>query len=737
MRDAIAAEWLKFRSLRSNLYLLAAALLAPALCAGLAFMVTRGFDNQSGADRLAFDSLGAGLGTGLPVAYVVFGTLGALSITAEHATGLIRTSLAAVPRRQAFLLSKVPVLLAVGLVTGMVLAFAMHLATAAVLGDRAGVVLLSGDTLGPSLGDEGVLATVVLAGVSMPLVALVGLGLGTVIRSTAGTLVALVILLFVLPVAAMTMPNPWRARIGAFMIESLPAQIAGGGLLAPPTATALLLLYPVVALSLGAVAIALRGRRLRALAAGLVATALVAGAGTAPVAAAVPAASAIEWRPCAGVKDLECATIEVPVDWANPRGRKIALPLGRLPATGTQRRIGTVFSIPGGPGGPGLDDLKQRAGSFAKLREHFDVVSLNPRNTPALDLLDRECLKTGPWIARPENGAEWAALAKTNRVAAQKCRARDPELFDHADSASFARDIDAIRAALGERKLSFVATSYGGVPAVAYARLFPARIRALYLDGVGNHLLGKETEERMRYATLDAQFARFAAWCEADSACALHGRDVGAAWRALVAAADRVPVPVKGEQAAYSGFDLKIAALPHLVSPGAENLRWKELAKAVERAEGGDATGFADYVEAGAGSLKPPSPVGMNMTHCLDGLGYGGYAEYRAHRALGSPELVGSEQWHPLGCAGWPVPVRNPVQPIPVQALPPMLGAGTWTDYAATADLAMRVPGSSTVRFDGNGHGLYLSGDACTIAHANRYLVSLRLPPPGTVCRPE
>lgn len=63
-----------------------------------------------------------------------------------------------------------------------------------------------------------------------------------------------------------------------------------------------------------------------------------------------------------------------------------------------------------------------------------------------------------------------------------------------------------------------------------------------------------------------------------------------------------------------------------------------------------------------------------------------------------------------------------------------MLGAGTWTDYA---DLALRVPGSSTVRFDGHGHGLYLSGDACTIAHANRYLVSLRLPPPGTVCRPE
>ncbi|WP_067126940.1 hypothetical protein [Microtetraspora malaysiensis] len=69
--------------------------------------------------------------------------------------------------------------------------------------------------------------------------------------------------------------------------------------------------------------------------------------------------------------------------------------------------------------------------------------------------------------------------------------------------------------------------------------------------------------------------------------------------------------------------------------------------------------------------------------------------------------------------------------------LPPFVGAGTWTDYGDTADLALRVPGSGTIRFEGHGHGLYHTGDPCTIAHANRYYIDLRVPPKNTVCRAE
>ncbi|MGW3344448.1 alpha/beta hydrolase [Nonomuraea rubra] len=453
---------------------------------------------------------------------------------------------------------------------------------------------------------------------------------------------------------------------------------------------------------------------------------------------AVPSSNAPTWGACQGddrPEDLECSSVEVPVNWADPDGRKITIKMARLPATG-ERRKGTVFSIPGGPGGSGIDDLTYYRGSFTKLREHFDVVSLEPRNATTYGRLPRKCFATGPLLTRPDTRVEYAEQGAAIRRAVQECRKLDPEFFDHLDSASVARDIEAIRTALGEERLSFVATSYGGVPGVAYARLFPDRVRAMYLDGAVNQLRDATAEARTRYRTYEAQFARFLKWC--DSAGDVCGNDLGARWRKLIAAADREPLPIKGDPATYSGFDLQVAAMPHLVSPGPGNARWKELAQAVKQAEGGDATGFAKYVQAGIGTPKPPSFIGMNATQCADGLRYRDYRDYRAVRALGeqvSPNLHGMGLWHRLGCSGWPTPVTNPPRPLP-SGLPPFLGAGTWTDHADTADLVRRVPGSAMVAFDGHGHGLYLTGDACTIGHANAYLTDLRLPAPGTTCRP-
>ncbi|WP_049565457.1 alpha/beta fold hydrolase [Nonomuraea sp. SBT364] len=747
MTDVIASEWHKLRSLRSNAYLLAASLLAVLACAGVAYLIGRGFDHQTAEERLRFTGNGNGLGTGLPVAYFVFGTLGALTITAEHATGMIRTSLVAVPRRQLFLFAKIPGLAAVSLVAGQVLAFAMHLAAQAVLGDRAGQLLLDGGTLGTSLAEPGVLASVAVAGLSMAAAALIGLGVGAAIRSTPGSLVALVLVFLVLPVAAQALPSPLRARAGSYMIENLPAQIAGvDGLLPPEAAAALLAGYVAVALAAGAAVTALRGRRVKALAAGAVAV-LLTGLVVVPASAGAAAGpSSLAWRACPGQDapgDLRCASVEVPLDWAKPAGRKITVPVAMLPASGTGRRIGTVVSVPGGPGASGIDDLKQFHGRFAKLRDRFDVVSLAPRNTVEPGgPLPYDCLATGPWITLPGDRAEWAELTRRNRAHAERCRAADPELFDHMDSASVARDLDAVRAALGEQRLSFLANSYGGHPAEAYAHLFPARVRAMVLDGAATHQETSAATEPRLYARLERQLERFAAWCRSATACALHGRDAEAVWRRLVTAADESPVPVRNDpsRAAYTGFDFKTAAGPSFVSPGREPdvPRWVQLASAIEKAAGGDASGFADYVRQASGSPKVPSIAGQNMTHCLDGKGYESYAVYREalrKAAEVSPNFAGQRSWWPLACAGWPAPVTNPPAPLPAHGLPPFLAVGSWTDHDEVARAVRRVPGSSSVRYEGHGHTLYLSGTGgCVTAHVNRYLTSLRLPPPGTTC---
>lgn len=144
MIDVIVSEWMKLRSLRSNLYLLACSVAAVLACAGIAFMIGRGFDHQTAAEQLAFPGNGDGLGNGIAVAYFVFALLGALAITSEYGTTMIWTSLVAVPRRQLLLLAKVPGLAVVALVAGQVLAFAMHAVSMAVLGDRAGQLLREG-----------------------------------------------------------------------------------------------------------------------------------------------------------------------------------------------------------------------------------------------------------------------------------------------------------------------------------------------------------------------------------------------------------------------------------------------------------------------------------------------------------------------------------------------------------------------------------------------------------------
>ncbi|WP_431899520.1 alpha/beta fold hydrolase [Nonomuraea sp. bgisy101] len=740
MIDAIASEWLKLYSLRSNLYLLAFSALSVLLCVGVTFMVIRGFDNQTGDERLAFDGLGAGLGTGLPVAFFVMAALGALSITSEHATGLISTSLVAVPRRQLFLFAKIPALAAVTLVAGQALVFGMHAVTQAVLAERAGQVLIDGRTLGASLADQGVMAELLVTGAAMPL-AMMGLGLGAVIRSTAGTLVALIVILFVLPVVAQTLPRPLSAQAGSFMLGSLPDQIIAGegpGILPPLAALALLIAYPVLALTAGAVAIAVRGRGSRPLVVGGLLTTLLAATMTIPSSASA-SASTLSWKPCGG--DLECASVQVPVNWSKPSGRKVSIQIAKLPAMGTHRRIGTVFAIPGGPGGSGIEDLKTKGGSFTDLRQRFDVVSHAPRNTTDLGVIPYDCLATGPWITVPRDRAEYDRLAERNRESAERCRSSDPEYFDNLDSGSVARDIEAIRVALGEQRLSFIATSYGGVVATTYARLFPGSIRAMYIDGSVNHLADQAAHAKERYKSIEGQFTRFSAWCESAPTCALHGRDAGTVWRGLLSRADRSPVPVKGGRAAYSGFDFIVAAAPDLISPGPapDFPNWQRFARVVDKALTGDASGFSDYVAQATNSLKVPSFAGMNVTHCPDGLGFRSYEEFQRMKALSeriSPNFAGNALWHPLACVGWPTPVTNPAGPLPADRLPPFLGAGSWTDHDDTADIVTRVPGSSTVRYNGSGHGLYLSGNKCTISHANRYLTFLRLPPRGTTCEP-
>ncbi|MGA6166406.1 ABC transporter permease [Amycolatopsis magusensis] len=210
MTSALTSEWHKLRSARSTQYVLGTVLLSLFLGAALAWAWGQTWDSMP-AERRNSLSDGSIEEIMLPVLQLCLGILGALAITAEYATGLIRTSLTVMPRRPALLLAKAATICVLALVVGVAATFAIHLVSRAVLGNRdfPGYTDLSSEAPG-LLG----------AGTTVALVALIGFSAGTVLRSTAGAISLLVVLLFVLPMISGFLPGPWRERIESVLLTN-------------------------------------------------------------------------------------------------------------------------------------------------------------------------------------------------------------------------------------------------------------------------------------------------------------------------------------------------------------------------------------------------------------------------------------------------------------------------------------------------------------------------------------
>ncbi|MFI9596710.1 alpha/beta fold hydrolase [Nonomuraea sp. NPDC052265] len=470
----------------------------------------------------------------------------------------------------------------------------------------------------------------------------------------------------------------------------------------------------------------------------VIAVAAVMLIGVAPAASAARVDGPLIWRDCEseGVPaGMQCAAIDVPADWAKPQERKITLELARLPATEPPRRLGSVLGI---SSGYGIQDLTRSAADLTELRRRFDLVGYNTRTTTWIAHMPQACTQPGVSLHDPRNAKEFAALAAAMNDAFKECQEADTTgLFAHLDALSVARDTEAIRKALGEERASFMASGVGGVAAAAYARLFPQRIRAMYLDGVNNQTEGWPAQRLLVLPVLRRMLTRFAEWCAGTSACALHSEDTEVVWRRLLRDADRHPIPVTSSQygkGKLTGW-LLTSTLP--LDPGPRNANWLAFADAVDKARRGDGSGFADQALFNARYAATP---GAQVMSCGDDRGYTSYAQledFRRRARKIAPEYAGAAI-DALGCAGWPLPVANPSRMLPTRGLPPFLGVGTtWFDYTSTKSFTSMIPGSVTVAYDGPGHVMYLSGKKCPIRHATRYLTDLTLPEPHTVCRTE
>ncbi|GAA4395315.1 hypothetical protein GCM10023088_76890 [Actinomadura verrucosospora] len=254
---AVAAEWRKLRSIRSTYWVLAATAAFTGFTVLLAVQMAHVWDGLA-ADRRDDLLLRPLQELSVWAASLCLAVLGALSVTSEYRTGMIRTTLTVLPRRSALPAAKAAVVGTVALVAGEAATVGSFLGTRLVIGDRP-----FPDQHASVAHD---LPGFLIEGAAVPVFALLGLSLGVLLRSTAGTLVSVVFLWHVLPLLAFHLPRPWSERVGSVMPGGLPAQMAGlsadnsvyGDLLSPGAATGLLLAYALVPLGLAALVLARR-----------------------------------------------------------------------------------------------------------------------------------------------------------------------------------------------------------------------------------------------------------------------------------------------------------------------------------------------------------------------------------------------------------------------------------------------------------------------------------------------
>ena len=254
----------------------------------------------------------------------------------------------------------------------------------------------------------------------------------------------------------------------------------------------------------------------------------------------------LAWHNCSGG---QCATLEVPLDYSEPNGKAIKLALFRIPAKDPKQRIGALLFNPGGPGESGIAFLRSAGGVISdELAAQFDLVSWDPRGTGASDPV-----VCGPGFARaldlplpvPTTASQLAAADAAAVRVDRACQQQAGPILGEVATVDTARDLDRIRAALGEPRISYIGLSYGTFLGQVYANLFPTHVRAMVLDGVSNADLGPQALLLAQAKSVERAIDAFLANCAAQPSCAFHsGGRPAAAFDALVARIHAKPLRV-------------------------------------------------------------------------------------------------------------------------------------------------------------------------------------------------
>ncbi|MBY8862493.1 alpha/beta hydrolase [Nocardia sp. CA2R105] len=470
---------------------------------------------------------------------------------------------------------------------------------------------------------------------------------------------------------------------------------------------------------------------------------------------------------------LSCAALDVPLDYRDPGGRRIGIALAKLSAREPGERVGTLVINRGGPGYSSIEYLNQivagqvRAPWDDQVRDRYDVVAVDQRGvgraTPAVTCFDSDQAAAAfgagvPLV--PDNPVEIAQRTAKDAEFAADCRAHSGNLLDHLSTATVARDLDTVRAALGEPRLNYLGQSYGTALGAVYASMFPQRVGSFVLDSIEDPVqttdasAGSTLSERMGSDVSSQEVAHeFLRLCARSKNCAFAQDDPWKAFPAVLASLRAKPVTSSGPNGAP--FSITYGQLIYSLGEYVyQPVSWPVLALALHRIyraqlAAGPTTAHLGLIPTAAedefdtpytSSIAPPFYAFTCNDTALPHFAPAWWAA-SAQRATLAPDFAALRAYETSPCAFWQASSTDRYTgPWNIHTATPILLLNNRFDPATplpgAIDLAAHLPGSRLLINEGWGH-MVTDKSTCALRAASNYLVSGQLPPPETHCTPD
>ncbi|MEO6470021.1 MAG: alpha/beta hydrolase [Acidimicrobiia bacterium] len=436
--------------------------------------------------------------------------------------------------------------------------------------------------------------------------------------------------------------------------------------------------------------------------------------------------------------------MSVPLDRALPKGARIDLALARASRAKSDQRIGSLLVNPGGPGASGLDIVGYIASELpTSITDRFDVVAWDPRGSGKSapvncgnELDGRFAVDTAP-----DDPGELAVLEAAAKQFVDGCVKRTGDRLRHISTADTVADLDDLRIALGDDRLTYLGLSYGTYIGGLYATTYPTRVRALVLDGALDPTLSAEDVSVQQAKGFDDSLTEFFGWCRDRSSCAFHGRgDPARAYDALARRIDARPIGDGSGRFGPTQLDIAVAALLYGGESG-----YRELAAGLHDLEGGSAATLADVSDQYLGRTDDghynDEWAAFIAISCADGpnLTLAAAEALQRRAAIEAPHFGAGNVGLGYECSFWPYPpARTGPVTFSAPTAPPIVVVGTRGDPATpiawARSLSTQLGNGRLVTVDDTTHTASLNGNACLDAILVRYLVDLQPPEDGTSC---